>query len=42
MQMNAYVAGVNAFIETHHGSQLPLEFTVLRFEPGPDYLTAGG
>src|SRR5258708_6767224 len=33
--VNAYVAGVNAFIDTHHGSQLPLEFTVLRFEPGP-------
>ncbi len=41
-QLNAYVAGVNAFIATHHGSQLPLEFTLLRFEPepwtGPDVL----
>ena len=40
--INAYVAGVNAFISTHHGSRLPLEFTVLRFEPepwtGPDVL----
>src|SRR5262245_54282836 len=41
-QVNAYIAGVNAFIGTHHGSQLPLEFTLLRFEPepwtGPDVL----
>jgi penicillin amidase len=41
-ELNAYVAGVNAFIGTHHGSQLPLEFTLLRFEPepwtGPDVL----
>src|SRR3954462_13757066 len=29
-ELNAYVAGVNAFIATHHGSQLPLEFTLLR------------
>jgi penicillin amidase len=40
--LNAYVAGVNAFISTHHGSQLPPEFTMLRFEPepwtGPDVL----
>lgn len=40
--INAYVAGVNAFIATHHGSRLPLEFTLLRFEPepwtGPDVL----
>jgi len=40
--INAYVAGVNAFIATHHGGQLPLEFTLLRFEPepwtGPDVL----
>jgi penicillin G amidase len=34
-ELNAYVAGVNAFISTHHGSQLPLEFTMLRFEPEP-------
>jgi penicillin amidase len=34
-QLNAYVAGVNAFISTHHGGQLPLEFTLLRFEPEP-------
>ena len=41
-QINAYVAGVNAFIATHHGAQLPPEFTLLRFEPepwtGPDVL----
>jgi penicillin amidase len=40
--VNTYVAGVNAFISTHHGRELPLEFTVLRFEPepwsGPDVL----
>ena len=40
--IDAYVAGVNAFISTHHGSALPLEFTILRFEPepwsGPDVL----
>jgi penicillin amidase len=40
--INTYVAGVNAFIATHHGRQLPLEFTMLRFEPepwsGPDVL----
>ncbi len=32
---NAYVAGVNAFIASHHGRQLPPEFTLLRFEPEP-------
>src|SRR5262245_42464843 len=41
-QINAYVAGVNAFIATHHGAGLPPEFTLLRFEPepfsGPDVL----
>src|SRR5438477_10051806 len=34
-QINAYIAGVNAFIATHHGSLLPPEFTLLRFEPEP-------
>jgi penicillin amidase len=34
-QVNAYVAGVNAFIATHHGSRLPPEFSLLRFEPEP-------
>jgi penicillin amidase len=34
-QINAYVAGVNAFITTHHGSALPPEFSLLRFEPDP-------
>ena len=34
-RVNAYVAGVNAFIETHRGSRLPPEFTLLRFAPEP-------
>jgi penicillin amidase len=34
-QVNAYVAGVNAFINTHHGAGLPPEFSLLRFEPEP-------
>jgi penicillin amidase len=34
-QIDAYVAGVNAFISTHHGSRLPPEFSLLRFEPEP-------
>ena len=34
-QINAYVAGVNAFISTHHGAALPPEFSLLRFEPEP-------
>ncbi|HWF83732.1 MAG TPA: penicillin acylase family protein [Vicinamibacterales bacterium] len=34
-QVNAYVAGVNAFISTHHGTALPPEFSLLRFEPEP-------
>jgi len=34
-QVNAYVAGVNAFIATHHGATLPPEFSLLRFEPEP-------
>jgi penicillin amidase len=40
--IDAYVAGVNAFIESHRGSGLPPEFTLLRAEPepwtGPDVL----
>jgi penicillin amidase len=39
-QINAYVSGVNAFLSTHHGTELPLEFSLLRHEPeawsGPD------
>jgi penicillin G amidase len=35
LQVDAYVAGVNAFISTHHGAKLPPEFTLLRFEPEP-------
>src|SRR5262245_51058230 len=31
--VEAYVAGVNAFLATHHGAGLPPEFTLLRFEP---------
>jgi penicillin G amidase len=34
-QVNAYLAGVNAFISAHHGSALPPEFSLLRFEPEP-------
>lgn len=34
-KVDAYVAGVNAFIGSHHGAQLPPEFTLLRFEPEP-------
>jgi penicillin amidase len=32
-QINAYVSGVNAFLSTHHGTELPLEFSLLRAEP---------
>ena len=34
-QVDAYVAGVNAFISTHRGRKLPPEFTLLRFAPEP-------
>ncbi|MGE0448244.1 MAG: penicillin acylase family protein [Vicinamibacterales bacterium] len=41
-QIDAYVAGVNAFIDAHGGTRLPPEFQLLRFEPepftGPDVL----
>lgn len=30
-----YIAGINAFIANHHGRQLPIEFTLLGFEPEP-------
>src|SRR5712692_4932764 len=33
--IDAYVAGINAFLASHHGSALPPEFTLLRFEPEP-------
>jgi penicillin amidase len=33
--VKAYVAGINAFISTHHGTTLPPEFSLLRFEPEP-------
>jgi penicillin amidase len=32
--LNAYARGVNYFIQTHHGD-LPLEFTLLGYEPRP-------
>ena len=32
--LEAYAQGINAFIE-HNQSNLPLEFTLLRFKPGP-------
>ena len=32
--LEAYAQGVNAFIE-HNWNNLPLEFTILRFKPGP-------
>jgi len=31
-QISAYLAGVNAFLATHHGRALPPEFSLLRFE----------
>src|SRR5205823_2645542 len=34
-QIEWYVAGVNAFIASHHGAGLPPEFTLLGFEPEP-------
>jgi penicillin G amidase len=41
-QINAYVAGINVYISSHHGTSLPPEFLLLRFEPepftGPDVL----
>ena len=33
--IEAYVAGINAFIRAHHGRALPVEFTILGFEPAP-------
>ncbi|MEQ1870559.1 MAG: penicillin acylase family protein [Vicinamibacterales bacterium] len=34
-QVREYLAGINAFINAHHGRALPPEFTLLRFEPEP-------
>jgi penicillin amidase len=34
-RVDAYVAGVNAFLASHKGSRLPPEFMLLRFEPEP-------
>ncbi|MGE5815891.1 MAG: penicillin acylase family protein [Acidobacteriota bacterium] len=31
--IDAYVAGVNAFIGSHRGTRLPVEFTLMGFEP---------
>jgi penicillin amidase len=33
--VDAYVAGINAFIASHHGWGLPIEFTAFGFEPQP-------
>ncbi|MBK9715478.1 MAG: penicillin acylase family protein [Kouleothrix sp.] len=33
--VEAYVAGVNSFIGSHHGRELPVEFTVLGIQPEP-------
>jgi penicillin G amidase len=33
--VEAYIAGINAFLATHHGGRLPPEFTLLGFEPEP-------
>ncbi|HEX2236773.1 MAG TPA: penicillin acylase family protein, partial [Gammaproteobacteria bacterium] len=33
--VNAYVAGINAFVSTHHGRTLPIEFTFLDAAPEP-------
>ena len=33
--IEAYVAGVNAFISTHHGRELPVEFALLGIAPEP-------
>jgi penicillin amidase len=34
-EIDAYVAGVNAFVASHRGRALPPEFTLLGFEPAP-------
>jgi len=34
-QIDAYVAGINAFMSRQHGTSLPPEFSLLRFEPEP-------
>jgi penicillin amidase len=36
--LNAYARGVNAFIE-HNSNNLPIEFMLLRFKPGPWQIT---
>jgi len=33
--LDAYAAGVNAFLDTHHGFRLPFEFGLLRVKPEP-------
>jgi penicillin amidase len=35
LKIDAYNAGVNAFLAGHHGGQLPPEFALLGFEPEP-------
>ena len=33
--IEAYVAGINAFLADHHGGSLPVEFALLRIAPEP-------
>ena len=33
--VDAYVAGINAFVSSHHGRTLPVEFSIFGFEPEP-------
>jgi penicillin G amidase len=33
--VNAYVAGINAFVASHHGADLAPEFTILNIDPEP-------
>src|SRR5262245_11329505 len=35
VQVNAYTAGINAFLADSDGTRLPPEFTLLRFKPEP-------
>ena len=34
-QIDAYVSGINAFLDAHRGTRLPPEFALLRYEPEP-------
>lgn len=33
--IEAYVAGINSFVGSHHGRELPVEFTLLGYAPAP-------